>query len=86
LWDRRTLLIECKASNSEVNSIKRLNRDSAAKVSAWKKGLGETNIVPATVISGVFKLSRLKEAQDVMYLFWSHNLAPFIAWCDSLKA
>lgn len=86
LWDRRTLLIECKASNSEVNSIKRLNRDSAAKVSAWKKGLGETNIVPVAVIGGVFNLSRLLEAQEVgMFIFWSHNLAPFIDWCKSLR-
>ena len=87
LWDRRTLLVECKASNSEVNSIKRLNRDSAAKVSAWKRELGETNIVPVAVIGGVFNLARLKEAQDAgMYIFWSHNLEPLVKWCGSLKA
>ena len=34
LWDERVMPIECEVSNSELNSIKRLTNDAAAKAAA----------------------------------------------------
>ena len=36
LWDHRIMPIECKVSNSYLNSVKRLNNDAAAKAVGWK--------------------------------------------------
>lgn len=54
LWDNRVMPIECKASNSEINSLKRVNNDAAAKAEAWRDAFGESQVVPVAVISGVF--------------------------------
>jgi hypothetical protein len=41
LWDHRIMPIECKVSNSSLNSIKRLNNDASAKAESWIRDLGE---------------------------------------------
>ena len=64
LWDQRVLPIECKVSNSSTNSVKRLNNDAAAKAEAWRRDFGTTQVVSAAVLSGVYKLNNLLEAQD----------------------
>jgi len=86
LWDERKMLIECKVSNSELNSVKRLNNDAAAKAEAWLQDFGRSNVVPTAVLSGVFKLHNLVEAQDRgLVLFWAHDLDAFAQWVSSTR-
>jgi hypothetical protein len=77
LLDRRLLAIECKVSNSSVNSVKRLNNDAAAKAQVWINKFGTEQIVPAAVLAGVFNRVNLEDAQNQnLTLFWSHDLTP----------
>ena len=86
LWDGRHMLVECKDSNSLVNSIKRLNNDTAAKAAYWIRTFGERAALPVAVISGVYYLDSLKRAQEAgLTIFWAHGLARFSAWLDSLR-
>jgi hypothetical protein len=76
LNDTRLMPIECKVSNSATNSVKRINNDAAAKAVDWLKTFGTNQVVPTAVISGVFKVSNLMQAQEVgLTLFWVHDLA-----------
>jgi hypothetical protein len=87
LWDTRLLPIECKVSNSATNSIKRLNNDAAAKAVSWRHDLGDANVVPTAVLSGVYKLRNLVDAQDRgLTLFWAHDLAALTDWITRTKA
>ena len=75
LYDGRILAIEAKVSNSVVNSYKRVNHDTVAKVTGWLSQFGTYGVVPAAVLSGVFKVQNLIDAQDSgLALFWSHDL------------
>jgi hypothetical protein len=86
LWDKRTLAIECKVSNSSTNSIKRLNNDAAAKAVAWRKDFGDRQVVPCAVLSGVYKLRNLEDAQNRgLTLFWAHDLGSLNNFIDSTK-
>lgn len=86
LWDQRKLLIECKVSNSEVNSVKRLNNDAAIKAKHWREDFGTRNVVPAAMLSGVYKLKRLQEAQDRgLALFWAHAPTTLSNWLDRVR-
>ncbi|MFL6519191.1 MAG: XamI family restriction endonuclease [Chthoniobacterales bacterium] len=86
LWDDRVLPLECKVSNSALNSVKRLNHDAAAKAEAWKRDFGETQVVPTAVISGVFKLEKLMNAQQRgLTLFWAHSIEVMIGWIQQTK-
>jgi hypothetical protein len=81
LWDNRVAALECKVSNSAINSVKRLNREAAAKAEAWIRDLGATQIVPAAVLSGVYKLRNLADAQRRgLTLFWAHDAAALVSW------
>jgi hypothetical protein len=76
LLDARLLFIECKVSNSAVNSVKRLIRETAGKADQWNRRFGQRAIT-AAVVSGVFKLANLRTAQDRgVVIFWEHDLAP----------
>ncbi len=78
--DRRLLLVECKVSNSGVNSIKRLN-DAKKKATEWRKDLGDATAVPAAVLSGVFDLRHLEQTQARgLSLFWGHELEQMGSW------
>jgi XamI restriction endonuclease len=86
LWDFRMMPIECKVSNSAVNSVKRLNNDAAAKAVAWRHDFGATQIVPVAVLSGVYKIHNLLEAQDRgLTLIWAHDLNPLIEWVERMR-
>lgn len=75
LYDGRILAIEAKVSHSAVNSYKRVNHDTLAKVTGWLVQFGTHGVVPAAVLSGVFKVQNLLEAQQSgLSLFWSHDL------------
>jgi hypothetical protein len=86
LWDGRVMAIECKVSNSSTNSIKRLNGDAAQKAVVWVRQFGQANVVPAAVLSGVFKLGNLRSAQaDGLAIFWAHDLASLLQFIESTK-
>jgi hypothetical protein len=80
-WDGRVVPIECKVSNSATNSVKRLNNDAAVKATSWKKDFGDTQVVPVAVLSGVYKLHNLTDAQTRgLTLIWAHALDPLVDW------
>jgi hypothetical protein len=86
LWDQRVMPIECKVSNSSLNSVKRLNNDAAVKAVGWKRDFGLRQVVPSAVLGGVYDIHNLLEAQDRgLSLFWAHDLAPLTAWIDQTK-
>ncbi len=75
LPDQRVLAIECKVSNSAVNSFKRVNHEAVGKARSWRSDFGRRQIVAAAVLSGVFKPENLATAQDEgLVLFWSFRL------------
>ena len=75
LHDGRLMPLECKVSNSSTNSVKRLNNDAAAKASTWTREFGTIQVVPAAMLSGVFKIHNLEQAQDAnLTIFWAHRL------------
>ena len=87
LWDHRIMPIECKVSNSATNSVKRLNNDAAAKAEAWIKDFGKLQVVPAAVLSGVYKLHNLEDAQNRgLALFWAHDLQALTDWIETTRA
>ena len=86
LWDQRIMPIECKVSNSSTNSYKRLNNDAAVKAKTWITDFGERHIVPTAVLSGVYELHNLQEAQTRgLVLFWVHDLQKMIEWIDRAR-
>lgn len=81
LFDQRVMPIECKVSNSYLNSIKRLNNDAAAKAEAWLKDFGTRQVVPTAALTGMYKLASLVEAQQRgLTLFWTHRPAELEKW------
>lgn len=86
LWDSRVMPIECKVSNSSTNSIKRLNHDAAMKGTVWLKKFGTEGVVPVAVLSGVYKLKNLEDAQDGgLAIFWAHDLAALVEWIEATR-
>lgn len=74
----RLLLIECKSSNSEVNSYKRLNHEIGDKASVWRRSFGES-VIPAAVLAGVFKVENLRDAQrGGIAIFWEHDFGALL--------
>lgn len=86
LWDGRILAIECKVSNSQVNSIKRLTNDTAVKARVWTEDFGRANIVACGMLAGVFGHRHLKDSQDRdLTLFWSHSLEEMAAFIEATR-
>lgn len=86
LWDGRVLAVECKVSNSEVNSIKRLTNDAAVKARVWRDDFGTVNIVPCAVLAGVFGLRHLKDSQERgLALFWSHSISEMMDFIEATR-
>jgi hypothetical protein len=75
LRDGRLLALECKVSNSALNSVKRLVRETGGKARRWHDAYGE-QVVTGVVLGGVFRMVNLKDAQDnyKLAIFWEHNL------------
>ena len=81
LWNHKLVPIECKVSNSSLNSVKRLNNDAAVKAETWKKDFGTQHVVPSAVLSGVYDLHNLQDAQERgLTIFWAHDLKPLTDW------
>lgn len=77
LQDGRLLALECKVSNSALNSVKRLIRETGGKARTWRAAFGR-QVITGAVLSGVYKLSNLADAQEdyEVAIFWEHNLRP----------
>ena len=87
LFDGRLMPIECKVSNSALNSVKRINNDAAVKARIWKEEFGKNQVVPVAMLSGVFKVSNLIQAQGGgLTLFWAHQLARLGEFIDSTRS
>lgn len=76
LADGRIMAIECKVSNSTVNSYKRIVHDTGGKATIWYDQLGRANVLPCAVLSGVFSASNCETVQNDkgVYLFWDFRL------------
>jgi hypothetical protein len=87
LYDGRIMPTEAKVSNSSTNSVKRLNNDAAVKARQWTQEFGTSNVVPAAVLGGVFKLHNLRSAQDSdnLTIFWAHDLDAMVQFIDGTK-
>jgi hypothetical protein len=85
LHDKRLLALECKVSNSRVNSLKRINNDTIAKIEGWRATFGKF-VIPAALLSGVFNIKNLEQAQKKgLSLFWSHDLNRLGAFIESTR-
>lgn len=86
LYDGRLMAIECKVSNSALNSVKRINNDAAVKAGIWHREFGTNQLVPTAVLSGVFKVLNLVQAQTGgLSLFWAHELHELGAFIESTR-
>ena len=75
LYDHRAMPVECKVSNSAVNSFKRVNHEAVGKAKTWLTGFGTRQVIPAAVVSGVFNAANLQTAQaEGLVIFWGHRL------------
>ena len=84
LPDGRTMVLECKVSNSATNSIKRLNNDAAVKATTWRNDFGTVQVVTAAVLGGVYAVRNLVDAQDRgLTIFWAHDLTAMFDWMHS---
>jgi len=86
LFDGRLMPIECKVSNSELNSVKRINNDAAVKAKTWKVEFGINQVVPVAMLSGVFKVSNLVQAQsEGLTMFWTHKLDAMRSFIEATR-
>jgi len=77
--------IECKVSNSAINSVKRLNNDAAAKAGFWREHFGDF-VTSVAVISGVFKRLNIEGAQKSgLMIIWAHRLSDLTDFIDRTK-
>lgn len=86
LYDGRLMPIECKVSNSSTNSVKRINNDAAVKAGIWHREFGTNQVVPTAILSGVFKVHNLIQAQTGgLTMFWAHELLALGTFIESTK-
>jgi hypothetical protein len=73
------LAMECKVTNDETNSVKRIN-DIIKKADAWQRHWGNF-VVTAALLQGVIKDSDVQRLADRgIEVFWSHDLPAINAW------
>ena len=73
------LAMECKVTNDETNSVKRIN-DVLKKATAWKHHWGSF-IVTAALLQGVIAPKDVQRLTDAgVEVFWSHDLEAFARW------
>jgi hypothetical protein len=73
------LAMECKVTNDETNSVKRIN-DVLKKATAWKDHWGNF-IVTAALLQGVVAPKDVQRLSDAkIEVFWSHDLNSFRQW------
>jgi XamI restriction endonuclease len=80
LKDGRLFPIECKVSNSEVNSTKRLIRETRGKHNEWRREFGG-ELMTGAVLAGAFSMINLRQAQQAGVLpFFEHELKALSAF------
>ena len=85
LYDGRVMCLECKGSNTAVNSFKRLNPEVLDKVAKWTGAFGR-QCVPGAVLKGCFSAANLAAAQrEGAYLFWSSSLGPLTEFVNATR-
>ncbi|MES3110545.1 XamI family restriction endonuclease [Sphingomonas aurantiaca] len=73
------LAMECKVTNDETNSVKRVN-DVLKKAKAWKDHWGSF-VMTAALLQGVIGAKDVQRLTDAgIHVFWSHNLNEFQNW------
>ena len=78
--------LECKVSNSAVNSFKRINHEAAGKARDWIAGFGQRQVVPAAVIAGVFNPSNPVMAQiEGLTIYWNDRLGDLVDFISSTR-
>jgi XamI restriction endonuclease len=76
LRDERVLALECKASNSKVNGIKRLVKEVGVDAGDWYRRFGKDSVVVAAALRGVFNTDDVAKVQsEHVYIFWWHRMA-----------
>ncbi|CAA7618864.1 XamI family restriction endonuclease [Magnetospirillum sp. UT-4] len=81
LRDTLVLAMECKVTNDETNSVKRVN-DVLKKAEAWKTHWGSF-VVTAALLEGVIAAKDVERLIDAkVHVFWSHQLDAFSEWLD----
>lgn len=85
LPDGRFMCLECKVSNSQINSYKRLNHEATDKAERWKRMFGQS-CVCGCVLQGCFKAGNVVSAQKSgVSIFWSYDLSPLINFINACK-
>jgi hypothetical protein len=75
------LAMECKVTNDETNSVKRIN-DVLKKAAAWRTHWGSF-VKTAALLEGVIAAKDVERLIDSnVVVFWSHELETFSAWLD----
>jgi len=73
------LAMECKVTNDETNSVKRVN-DILKKATAWKEHWGSF-VMTAALLQGVIAPKDVQRLTDAgVLVFWSHDLDTFRSW------
>ncbi|ODU32716.1 MAG: hypothetical protein ABS93_00040 [Thiobacillus sp. SCN 62-729] len=81
LRNTMVLAMECKVTNDETNSVKRIN-DVLKKAEAWRTHWGSF-VVTAALLEGVIAAKDVERLIDnKIQVFWSHDLDAFSAWLD----
>lgn len=76
------LAMECKVTNDETNSVKRVN-DVLKKATAWQDHWGSF-VKTAALLQGVIAFKDVERLLDGnVEVFWSHDLSTFEAWLES---
>jgi hypothetical protein len=85
LPDKRIVCIECKVSNSVLNSRKRLIHDTCGKAPQWHSKLGSANAIVVAVLTGVFSIDQCEFAQNDrnVFLVWEHRLQDLADFVNS---
>lgn len=82
LGSTMVLAMECKVSNDETNSVKRVN-DVLKKAAAWKEHWGSF-VLPAAMMQGVIAFKEIERLlSGGVLVFWSHDLKRFEDWIDA---
>jgi hypothetical protein len=86
LYDRRRLALECKSSNSEINSRKRLNKEVIKDAENWNLQFG-AQVLTAAALRGVYKPEYVQDAQRTpIMIIWEHRLEDLKDFIDSTKS
>jgi len=87
LHDGRIMAIECKVSNSAVNSYKRIVHDTGGKATIWYRELGRANVIAAAVMSGVFSPANCESVQNDkdVFLYWDFRLDDLRAFLVAVR-